>query len=66
MPTTTARGNARITLHTADLANGVRLPYAEHGSPDGIPVVLLHGITDSCTRSSRCCPSCPPSFMPTP
>ena len=36
-----------ITLDAATLSNGVRLPYAEHGSPDGIPVVLLHGITDS-------------------
>jgi non-heme chloroperoxidase len=35
------------TLRAADLPNGVRLPYAEQGSPDGIPVVLLHGITDS-------------------
>ena len=35
------------TLRAADLPSGVRLPYAEQGSPDGIPVVLLHGITDS-------------------
>jgi non-heme chloroperoxidase len=25
----------------------VRLPYAEHGDPDGIPVVMLHGISDT-------------------
>lgn len=25
----------------------VRLPYAEQGDPDGTPVLLLHGITDS-------------------
>lgn len=37
-----------ITLSVADLANGVRLPFAEHGSPDGTAVVLLHGLTDSC------------------
>jgi non-heme chloroperoxidase len=36
-----------ITLNAVDLPNGVRLPYAEQGSPDGAPVVLLHGITDS-------------------
>jgi non-heme chloroperoxidase len=36
-----------ITLDAADLSNGVRLPYAERGAPDGVPVVLLHGITDS-------------------
>jgi pimeloyl-ACP methyl ester carboxylesterase len=35
------------TLRAVDLPGGVRLPYAEQGSPDGVPVVLLHGITDS-------------------
>jgi len=29
------------------LPTGVRLAYVEHGSPDGIPLVLLHGVTDS-------------------
>ena len=24
-----------------------RLPYVEHGDPDGVPVVMLHGVTDS-------------------
>jgi len=37
----------QITIDTVDLPTGVRLPYAEHGDPDGIPVVLLHGISDS-------------------
>ena len=23
------------------------LPYVEHGNPDGVPVVMLHGVTDS-------------------
>ena len=41
MSTTTSR------LDAADLPNGVRLPYIEHGRPDGVPVVLLHGLTDS-------------------
>ena len=36
-----------ITLDVATLPGGVRIPYAEHGSPDGIPVVMLHGISDS-------------------
>lgn len=30
-----------------ELASGVRLEYAEHGEPTGLPVVLLHGLTDS-------------------
>jgi non-heme chloroperoxidase len=29
------------------LSNGVTLPFVEQGSPSGIPVVFLHGITDS-------------------
>ena len=37
----------QITIDAVDLPTGVRLPYAEHGDPDGIPVVLLHGISDS-------------------
>jgi pimeloyl-ACP methyl ester carboxylesterase len=30
-----------------DLPGGVRLPYVEQGDPGGIPVLLLHGVTDS-------------------
>ena len=29
------------------LSTGVRLPYVEQGDPGGVPVVLLHGYTDS-------------------
>ena len=35
------------TAKTVALPNGVDLQYAEQGRRDGIPVVLLHGITDS-------------------
>jgi len=31
----------------AALAGGVTLPYVEQGDPTGMPVVLLHGVTDS-------------------
>ena len=34
-------------LRSKSLANGVRLHYAEQGDPGGVPVVMLHGITDS-------------------
>jgi pimeloyl-ACP methyl ester carboxylesterase len=37
-----------ITLDAAELSGGVRLPYAEQGGRDGVPVVLLHGLSDSC------------------
>jgi non-heme chloroperoxidase len=36
-----------ITVDVAALRGGVSLPYAEHGEPDGVPVVLLHGLSDS-------------------
>jgi pimeloyl-ACP methyl ester carboxylesterase len=29
------------------LSTGVRLEYVEHGPADGLPVILLHGVTDS-------------------
>ena len=35
------------TLRSIRLAHGVRLHYAEQGDPGGMPVVMLHGITDS-------------------
>jgi pimeloyl-ACP methyl ester carboxylesterase len=34
-------------VKSVKLANGVSLPYVEQGDPAGIPVVLLHGVTDS-------------------
>jgi non-heme chloroperoxidase len=37
-------------LQSVDLPGRVRLPYAEQGDPAGVPVVLLHGVTD-CWRS---------------
>lgn len=32
---------------TARLSTGVTLPYVERGSPDGVPLLLLHGPVDS-------------------
>jgi len=32
---------------SVQLATGVTLPYVVQGDPDGIPVILLHGATDS-------------------
>jgi non-heme chloroperoxidase len=29
------------------VSHGIRLPYVEHGDPAGVPVIFLHGITDS-------------------
>jgi non-heme chloroperoxidase len=36
-----------IRIRTAELPGGIRLPYAEHGDPAGIPVLMLHGWSDS-------------------
>jgi non-heme chloroperoxidase len=38
-----------MTLQTkyAALSCGVTLPYVEHGNPAGVPLVLLHGTSDS-------------------
>ncbi len=35
------------TIKSVELPNRVRLQYVEQGDPSGIPVVLLHGVTDS-------------------
>jgi non-heme chloroperoxidase len=37
-------------LHTAqavEIRDGLLIPYIEHGDRDGVPLVLLHGVTDS-------------------
>jgi non-heme chloroperoxidase len=36
-----------IVVRTTSLATGVTLPFVERGDPQGIPVVFVHGITDS-------------------
>jgi pimeloyl-ACP methyl ester carboxylesterase len=40
-------------LKSAQLPNGLTLPYFEQGDPSGIPMILLHGVTDS-WRSFEC------------
>src|SRR5688500_18876730 len=34
-------------VKSVELPTGVRLPYVEQGDPAGVPVLLLHGYTDS-------------------
>jgi non-heme chloroperoxidase len=34
-------------IETLRLANGLRLQYRQTGEPNGIPMILLHGVTDS-------------------
>jgi pimeloyl-ACP methyl ester carboxylesterase len=35
------------SVNVVEIASEIRLPYVERGSPSGIPVVMLHGYTDS-------------------
>ena len=36
-----------VTVRTATLASGLRIPYAETGDPTGIPVVFVHAYVES-------------------
>jgi pimeloyl-ACP methyl ester carboxylesterase len=40
----------------AVLSNGLRLAYVEMGEPDGVPLLLLHGFTDSARSWSLAAP----------
>jgi pimeloyl-ACP methyl ester carboxylesterase/tetratricopeptide (TPR) repeat protein len=45
-----------------DLADGTRLMYVEHGDTTGVPVILLHGYTDSWRSYERVLPHLPKSL----
>jgi pimeloyl-ACP methyl ester carboxylesterase len=47
------------TVQSILLANGIKLPYVEQGDPAGIPVLLLHGVTDSWRSFERVLPHLP-------
>ena len=49
-------------VKSVKLSNGVTLPYVEQGDPSGVPVVLLHGITDSWRSFAPVLPSLPASI----
>jgi non-heme chloroperoxidase len=44
------------------LSTDVRLEYVEQGRADGVPVVFLHGVTDSWRSFERVLPLLPPSL----
>jgi pimeloyl-ACP methyl ester carboxylesterase/FAD/FMN-containing dehydrogenase len=46
----------------AGRAGIVRLPVIEQGDPDGVPVVLLHGLSDSARSFDPVLPHLPPSL----
>lgn len=45
--TNTRRHHGGTIVRSIALSTGVTLQYAEHGDPSGVPVVFLHGVTDS-------------------
>lgn len=51
-----------LAQHSVELPNGVKLSCVEQGDPLGIPVLLVHGITDSWHSFERVLPHLPGSF----
>jgi pimeloyl-ACP methyl ester carboxylesterase len=51
-----------IKSSTIALANGPRLHYVEHGDRDGVPAILLHGLSDSWRSFERALPHLPRSI----
>lgn len=50
------------TVKTINLPGRVRLEYAEQGNADGVPVIFLHGITDSWHSFESVFPGLPSSI----
>ena len=53
---------ANYTVKEINLSTGVRLEYAEQGSDQGIPVIFLHGVTDSWHSFENVLPLLPSNF----
>ncbi|MBB1282846.1 alpha/beta hydrolase [Flavisolibacter sp. BT320] len=51
-----------LAIRNIKLSTGVELEYAEQGETDGVPVILLHGFTDSWKSFSPVLPYLPPSL----
>ncbi len=49
-------------IKSVELPGEVRLQYAEHGDPSGVPVLLLHGLSDSWHSFERVLPHLPESI----
>jgi pimeloyl-ACP methyl ester carboxylesterase len=49
-----------FTTKSVALSTGVTLPYVEQGDPNGVPVILLHGVTDSWHSFELMLPYLPP------
>ena len=51
-----------MLTRTADISRGVTLEYVEHGDPAGLPIILLHGVTDSWRSFEPVLPHLPATF----
>ena len=50
------------TERRLELPSGIHLPYVEQGDPDGLPVLCLHGVTDSWRSFTPVLPLLPPAL----
>jgi non-heme chloroperoxidase len=57
-----ASSTLSLLAPSVQLPTGVALAYVEQGSPSGVPVLLLHGITDSLRSFERVLPHLPTSI----
>ena len=60
MTVTTERAIAQV--QRIKLPNGIELPYVEQGDPTGVPVLFLHGYSDSWHSFEPMLPHLPPSI----
>jgi non-heme chloroperoxidase len=51
-----------LGIKSVELPTGVMLPYVEQGAASGVPVLLLHGVTDSWRSFERVLPHLPGSI----
>lgn len=49
-------------VKTVELPQRVRLQYVEQGDPSGLPMILLHGVSDSWHSFERVLPHLPPAI----
>ena len=49
-------------IKSVELPNGINIPYVEQGDPAGVPVILLHGVTDSWRSFEGVLPHLPDSI----
>ena len=49
-------------VHSIALPTGVTLQYAEHGNASGVPVIFLHGVSDSWRSFEHMFPFMPPTI----